>query len=328
MNVLEQIRERAQKNLKKIVFPEAEDVRVLKAVEICHTNKYVIPILVGQQQKIIAAAAEANINISDISIVDPSTNGDKEDFIQGYYNLRKNKGVDIDTAAKIMADPLFYAAMMVHKGKAEASVAGAVATTSNVLRAAIQIIGVAKDYSIVSSSFLMVLPDGRAFTYGDCGVVPDPDAAQLADIAIATAETHKLLTCQEPVVALLSFSTKGSAQHKDIDKVREAVVIAQKKRPDILLDGELQGDAALVEAVGRKKAPGSKVAGHANVLIFPDLGAGNIAYKLTERLAHAVALGPLLQGLAKPANDLSRGCKAEDIVDVACICSLRSKMNQ
>jgi len=327
MNILEQIRERAQKNLKKVVFPEAEDVRVLKAVEICQSNKYVIPVLVGQPEKVNKAAADAQIDISNISIVDPATDENKEDFIQEYYNLRKKKGMDFDGAAKIMSDPLYYAAMMVHKGTADASVAGAVNTTGNVLRAAIQIIGVAKDYSIVSSSFFMVLPNGRALTYGDCGVVPDPESEQLVDIAFATAETHKLLSCQEPVVAMLSFSTKGSAQHKDIDKVREAVEIAQKRRPEILLDGELQGDAALVEAVGRKKAPGSKVAGHANVLIFPDLGAGNIAYKLTERLANAVALGPLLQGLAKPANDLSRGCKAEDIVDVACICSLRSEIN-
>jgi len=328
MKVLEKIRERAQKNLKKVVFPETEDVRVLKAAAICNSNKYVIPVLVGNPQKVRDTALETKIDITNINIVDPASDNDKEEFIQAYYSLRKNKGIDVDTAAKVMSDPLFYAAMMVHKGRAKASVAGADTTTSNVLRAAIQIIGVAKDFSIVSSSFLMVLPDGRPLTYGDCGVVPDPDSEQLADIAIATAETHRLLTDQEPIVALLSFSTKGSAQHKDIEKVQKAVEIAQKRRPDILLDGELQGDAALVEAVGRKKAPGSKVAGHANVLIFPDLGAGNIAYKLTERLANAVALGPLLQGLAKPANDLSRGCKAEDIVDVACICSLRSKINE
>jgi len=328
MKVLEKIRERAQKNLKKVVFPETEDVRVLKAAAICNSNKYVIPVLVGNPQKVRDTALETKIDITNINIVDPASDNDKEEFIQAYYSLRKNKGIDVDTAAKVMSDPLFYAAMMVHKGRAKASVAGADTTTSNVLRAAIQIIGVAKDFSIVSSSFLMVLPDGRPLTYGDCGVVPDPDSEQLADIAIATAETHRLLTDQEPIVALLSFSTKGSAQHKDIEKVQKAVEIAQKRRPDILLDGELQGDAALVEAVGLKKAPGSKVAGHANVLIFPDLGAGNIAYKLTERLANAVALGPLLQGLAKPANDLSRGCKAEDIVDVACICSLRSKINE
>lgn len=324
MKVLEQIRARAQNNLKTIVFPEAEDIRVLKAVEICYKNKYVIPVLVGNPENIKKAAHEGSIKIDGLQIVDPASDANKDKFVNEYFQLRKSKGMDEAAAAKIISDPLYYAAMMVRNGLAGASVAGAVNTTGNVLRAAIQIIGVDKKYSIVSSTFLMVLPDGRAFTYGDCGVVPDPDSAQLADIAIASAETHKLLTGQDPIVALLSFSTKGSAQHPDVDKVRKAVEIAQAKRPDLLLDGELQGDAALVEAVGQKKAPGSKVAGHANVLIFPDLGAGNIAYKLTERLANAVALGPLLQGLAHPANDLSRGCKAEDIVDVACICSLRS----
>jgi len=324
MKVLEQIRARAQNNLKTIVFPEAEDIRILKAVEICQKNKYVIPVLVGKPENINKVAKENGVNITGLQIVDPATDANKNKYVEEYFNLRKSKGMDEATAAKTMSDPLYYAAMMVRKGLAGASVAGAVNTTGNVLRAAIQIIGVDKNYSIVSSTFLMVLPDGRAFTYGDCGVVPDPDSAQLADIAIASADTHKLLTGQDPIVALLSFSTKGSAQHPDVDKVRKAVEIALAKRPDLLLDGELQGDAALVESVGQKKAPGSKVAGHANVLIFPDLGAGNIAYKLTERLANAVALGPLLQGLAHPANDLSRGCKAEDIVDVACICSLRS----
>ncbi|HPG39157.1 MAG TPA: phosphate acetyltransferase [bacterium] len=324
MKVLEQIRARAQNNLKTIVFPEAEDLRILKAVEICQKNKYVIPVLVGNPENINKVAKENGVNIAGLQIVDPANDVNKNKYVEEYFNLRKSKGMDEATAAKTMSDPLYYAAMMVRKGLAGASVAGAVNTTGNVLRAAIQIIGVDKNYSIVSSTFLMVLPDGRAFTYGDCGVVPDPDSAQLADIAIASAETHKLLTGQDPIIALLSFSTKGSAQHPDVDKVRKAVEIAQAKRPDLLLDGELQGDAALVESVGQKKAPGSKVAGHANVLIFPDLGAGNIAYKLTERLANAVALGPLLQGLAHPANDLSRGCKAEDIVDVACICSLRS----
>jgi len=237
MKVLEQIRARAQNNLKTIVFPEAEDLRVLKAVEICQKNKYVIPVLVGKPENINKVAQENSVNIAGLQIVDPATDANKNKYVEEYFQMRKSKGIDEATAAKTMSDPLYYAAMMVRKGLAGASVAGAVNTTGNVLRAAIQIIGVDKNYSIVSSTFLMVLPDGRAFTYGDCGVVPDPDSAQLADIAIASAETHKLLTGQDPIVALLSFSTKGSAQHPDVDKVRKAVEIAQYKRPDLPLDG-------------------------------------------------------------------------------------------
>jgi phosphate acetyltransferase len=324
MNVIEEIQKRAGENLKRIVFSESTDERVLHAVEMLNEKKLVIPILVGNMEATMAAAANVKADITGIQIMDPLQDDNRADFVNKYFDKRKHKGVDLQRAEMVMQQPLFYAAMAVHTGLADASVAGAVETTSNVLRAAIQIIGTAEEFSVVSSTFLMILKNGTPMTYGDCGVVPNPDAKQLAEIAIASAESHKKLTGQKPVVALLSFSTKGSAEHELVDKVREATKIAQDRRPDLLIDGEMQADAALVPFVANKKAPGSLVAGKANVLIFPDLNAGNIAYKLTERLAGATALGPLLQGLSKPAIDLSRGCKADDIVNVACICSVKA----
>jgi phosphate acetyltransferase len=324
MNVLEHIRERAKKDIKTIVFPEGTDERMVKAAQICADENLIKPILVGSRDETEKTAQTAGITLN-VPIIDPETDDDREDYAQAFYDLRKHKGLDPDKAQEIMRNPLYFAAMMVRKGRADASVAGAMNTTGDVLRAAIQVIGVAKNFSVVSSTFLIVLPDGTPYTFADCGVMPNPDAQQLAEIAVASAETHKSLTEQDPIVAMLSFSTKGSAKHELVDKVIKATKLAQEMAPDIPIDGELQLDAAIVEAVGQKKAPESNVAGKANVLIFPDLQAGNIGYKLAERIGKATAIGPIIQGTAKPVNDLSRGCKVEDIVTVACICSLKAQ---
>jgi phosphate acetyltransferase len=325
MSILDSIRERARLKKCRIVFPEGEEDRTLQAVKIILNEQIAKPILLGDADKVRSRAHALSIDIpSSVSIIDPKKSEKISDMAAELFNLRKSKGMTFEEAKASMQTVLYFGAMMVRRGECEGSVGGAVHTTAEVLRAAIHCVGTAEGIKTVSSIFLMVLPDGRAITYGDCAVMPYPDENQLADIAIASAVSHEQLTGEVPVVAMLSFSTKGSAKHEAVDKVLKALEIAKSKRPDLKIDGELQFDAAFVESVGQRKSPGSAVAGKANVFIFPNLDAGNIAYKITERIGKAQAIGPIIQGLAKPINDLSRGCSAEDIANVTAICCVKA----
>jgi len=322
MELIEKIRNKAKENVRKIVLPEAEDPRVIQAAAILKQKKLAEPVLLGSQADVEKAASEQSVNLDGIQIIDPAVSDKHEAFAEEYYQLRKHKGMTKEQAEEIVKQPLFYGALMLRAGEAAGAVAGSLSPTADVMRAAFQVVGMAEGIKAVSSSFIMVMPDGRALTFGDCAVIPNPDEQQLASIAVSSAKTHERLVGTEPNVAMLSFSTKGSARHEDADKVIAATAIVKETAPDLNVDGELQFDAAYVEAIGRKKSPGSPVAGKANVFIFPDLDAGNIGYKITQRLAGAEAVGPVVQGLAKPFNDLSRGCSVDDIVSVACICSV------
>ncbi|MCA1741093.1 MAG: phosphate acetyltransferase [Bacteroidales bacterium] len=325
MELLEQIKMNAIRHNKRIVLPEGTEERTLKAADAIIAENIARLTLLGNPAEIKAMAEKFGLkNIGKADIIDPVSHPKKEQYIDLMVELRKSKGLTREEASKLIEDPLYLGVMMIKSGDADGEVAGARNTTGDVLRPAFQYVKTAPGISVVSGAFIMILKDKEfgadgIIVFADGAVHPDPTDKELAEIAVATARTTKAIVGVEPKVALLSFSTMGSAKHPLVDKVVSATKMAKEMAPEFMFEGELQTDAALIEAIGQKKAPGSKIAGKANVLIFPNLECGNIAYKLVERLAHAQAIGPVLQGMAAPINDLSRGCSVSDIINVVAI---------
>lgn len=325
MDLITKIKRQAKENQKRIVLPEGTEERTLKASEIILREELAKIILLGNTDQIRDNAKKQGLsNIERSIIIDPANHDKKEFFAEMLYDLRKEKGLSKEESKKLVEDPLYLATLLIKNGDADGEVAGAANATGNVLRPAFQIVKTLKGISVVSGAFIMILPDKKwgedgMFVFADCAVHPDPTAEELAQIAVMTARTTRSILNVEPRVAMLSFSTKGSARHPMCDKVIKATQIAKEMNPGIQIDGELQADAAIIDSIGKSKAPDSKIAGNANVLVFPSLEVGNIAYKLVQRLANAKAIGPVLQGMAAPINDLSRGCSVDDIVNLVAI---------
>ncbi len=320
MDLLNKIMERAKANVQRIVLPEGTEIRTLKAADFILKEKAAKLILIGNEDEIKRLASENQLNyISEATIVDPETHPMMDTYANLLFEIRKNKGMTLEEAIKLAKNPLYLGCLMIKNGDADGELAGAQNTTGNVLRPAFQIIKTLPGVKVVSGALLMFTPtpqygENGLMLFADCAVNPNPTAEELAQIAVCSGLTARAVGGFEPRIAMLSFSTKGSAKHELVDKVVEATRMAKEMAPDMQIDGEMQADAALVPHVGESKAPGSKIAGHANVLVFPDLQAGNIGYKLVERISGTQAVGPILQGMAAPVNDLSRGCSTDDII--------------
>ena len=332
MSFIEQIKKRAKENIKTIVLPEAEDIRTLQATRDVLKEKYAKIILIGNKQKIEGKAESNNIDISGAKIVDPENSEKYEEYVNLLYDLRKHKGMTIEKAKELVKDPVYFGMLMVKDEKSEADglVSGAIHSTSDTLRPALQILKTAPGTKLVSAFFVMVVPnceygENGTFVFGDCGLNENPDEEALSEIAISSSKSFKQLVQKEPKVAMLSYSTHGSAKSELTEKVINATKKVEEKMPELLVDGELQLDAARLPEIAEFKAPNSKIKGNANVLIFPNLDAGNIGYKLVQRLGKAEAYGPLCQGIARPVNDLSRGCSSKDIAGVVAITAVQAQ---
>ena len=329
MGIIEQIKAKAKTNLKTIVLPEGGEERTIKAAAILQAEKLARPVLLGSRQVIMETAARLQADLSGVSIIDPAGSDRAEAYAEALHDIRKARGLSLEEASVLVADPMYYGIMMVQQGDADGLVSGAEHTTGDMLRPALQVIKTKPGISVVSSSLLLEMDNKEIghnglLLFSDCVVIPCPTAEELAQIAISTADTARVLCgIGEPKVAMLSFSTKGSARHELVEKVQKATAVAKSMAPGLLLDGELQFDAAIVPEIGQSKAPGSPVAGYANVLVFPDLQSGNIGYKIAQRLSGATAVA-VLQGLNRPCNDLSRGCSVEDIVATAAITAVQA----
>ena len=333
MNFIEEMKQRARQNIKRIVLPEASDIRTIKAAATALKEEYAEIVLIGDEAVINKLAEENNVDISKASIINPLTSEKSEEYANKLYELRKEKGMTLDQARELVKDEVYYGMMMVKSEEADGLVSGAIHSTSDTLRPALQILKTAPGTKLVSAFFLMVVPnceygEDGVFVFGDCGLNQNPTAEELVEIAYSSSKSFEQLVGKESKVAMLSYSTKGSAKSELTQKVIDATNLVKEKYPEMKVDGELQLDAAIVPSVGKSKAPDSDIAGTANTLIFPDLDAGNIGYKLVQRLAKAEAYGPITQGIAQPVNDLSRGCSAEDIVGVVAITAVQAQANK